>query len=203
MFLKDSVCAVVVFALFASSISNSSIAGEVGKFRRQEVGSFVLPQEKQPYATIVLCSDDPEYHIPRLRKFIDFVYGAEVYRVVDGRSVPLVELNEKVTLAYFGHQSIAASQNTCLSTKKPLLAFFQEKLVSESRVVEVYLDHGSDAVLQPARVLANSFKQVRHGSKTTEFVGLCYSDDVKCSGGYYPSLFGLDTRVCTEFEICE
>lgn len=62
---------------------------------------------------IIICSDRPDYFIPRIRRFVEFALSDKNYEIVDGREAPRdIDLNQ-VTLTYLGQVSDYPIENAC------------------------------------------------------------------------------------------
>lgn len=156
-----------------------------------------------PRSTIVLCSDNPDVHVGRLKRFMDAIFGDNKYAVLDGRDV-LGNIDEDVaTLVYFGHPIENGDGNLCLSKFASLREFMELKRDTAPRTISAYgvlPDATKDDLL---KILATGFWQAdKSGQQLELYAAFCYQEDEFCSSSYYPSIFALDGSLCGNPSIC-
>lgn len=150
-----------------------------------------------PKSNIVICSDNPEIHVKRFRKFVDYIYGEGNFEVIDGRELPAGFDPSSATLVYFGHPIEDAHTNNCLKQLPTLLDFMKLKRDTEPRTVSAFgvLPNAKRGDVLP--VLATAFSLEDETEQVlTAVVGFCYVKDQLCSSAYYPVVFASDISLC-------
>jgi len=151
-----------------------------------------------PHKTIVVCSDNSELYLKRLRSFSQRVFGEKVYRIVDGTNWIGGEL---ATLAYFGHQNTVLSGNECLRAHPTLSEYAFDRQSNAKRHGEIPDRNGG---LKKMPISSSSFVLLdKPKDNIGLFVALCFNETSSCPNSHYHTLLGLNSNICHDHDFCE
>lgn len=189
-----------VFVLGMSS-SQAELSGQYpspshGTYKTLDGAILVRAIERPlPERTIVVCSDRPEFYLPRLRRFADYVFADKSFVIVDGRYPPTGLRLGGATFLYMGHVPAADVAKDCMRKYPELYSFFLEKK-STDRTTPLLLPNATRPIVVP--VIDESIVDRRSRSKYKNELYFCFDNDYMCVQNLIVDLFRLRMNFCEQ-----
>ena len=160
--------------------------------------------------TLLVCSDDADYYLPRLRRFAEYALGDRNFAILDGRATETDLSLDDVTMVFFGRPTEVPFDNDCTQHFAGFTDYVEKsrvRLLDHKWPKETMLPDGRVLPLEPPVCSFGDYK-FSEGTESAKNkkIQLVFSGRFTSLGGCLNSnflrLFGFSEKQCEPAARC-